>query len=536
MKRLVPAALLVLLAGTVFAAEGDFAGSGAPGGEIRLGLPFPEIRTLNPLRAWDPATREALRPVFGTLTRVEKDSPEGKLAPGLAVSWESDAAGAVWTFRMRPGAKWSDGRPVTAADAKLTIEAVVDPANAVALAPGLGRGEAGARAEAVGEGVLRITLSRPDPGLPWILSEVPLIPAHKLGEAAARGALATAWGVETRDPGAEVVSCGPYAVKEYRPKERLVLEANPHYWRRDAQGQSLPYLKTVTWVFSADEEEMERRWPKGEMDAVEGVDVARWGAFAAPAGASGQVVRSAGGAGDFLLVNADGGTDPAGRPRVPIERAAWLANPAFRKGLALALDRKRLASAVPESAAVPESSLPGSPIEGEGFAEDREEAAKSLGAAGFTRKGSAWTDAQGKKAALSLLAGASAIHKALAAELQRQWQAFGIEVAVEQAPDAVLWWRASQTRDFEVALVGVAWEPGNVPARFASWWEALVPEAARAEGEAAVRKALAEEAIFVPLTRRAGFAAAREKLQNVRPGLGRNPLTWNLEELCRPAR
>lgn len=534
MKRLA-AVLLAILAGTALAAEGDFAGSGAPGGEVRLGLPFPEIRTLNALRAWDPATREALRPTFGTLTRAEKDSPDGKLAPGLAVSWESDAAGAVWTFRMRPGAKWSDGRPVTARDAALTIRAVVDPANAVPLAPGLGRGEAGARAEAVGEGVLRITLSRPDPGLPWILSEVPLIPAHKLGEAAARGALATAWGVETRDPGAEVVSCGPYAVKEYRPKERLVLEANPHYWRRDAQGQSLPYLKTVTWILAADEGDLERRWSKGEMDAVEGVDAERWGAFAAQAGGGGQVLRLPGMAGDFLLFCDGAGADPSGRPRVPAERAAWLANPAFRKGLALAIDRKALASAAPESAAVPGAALPGSVGEAE-FAEDREEASRLLGAAGFSRKGTAWTDAQGKKAALSLLAGASAVHKALSAELARQWRAFGVEVAVEQVPDAVLWWRASQTRDFEVALVGAAWEPGNVAARFAPWWRALVPEAARAEGDAAVRKALVEAALFVPLTRRAGFAAAREKLQNVRPGLGRNPLTWNLEELFRPAR
>ncbi len=522
--RIAPAAagVLAAIALSLCGAEGDFAGSGVPGGEIRLGLAAPEIRTLSVLRAWDPATREALRLTAGTLTRI--DAASGGLLPGLALSWESDATGIDWTFRMRPGAKWSDGAPVTAGDAAFTIRAVVDPGNAIPAAAGLGRGESGARAEASGPATLRVTLARADPDLPWVLAELPLIPEHKLKEHAERGALAAAWGVETRNPAAEVVSCGPYAVKEYRPKERLVLAANPHYWRKDARGESLPYIKTVTWVLAGDEQALEEKWGKGEIDIAEGIDVARQGAFAARVGAAGQTVSIPAEAGDFLLFNnAAGGTDPAGRPRVAPERAGWLADTRFRQALALALDRKPLAAAAPESACQPVAALPpwdAAGATGPAPAEDRAEASRFMAEAGFTRGKDGWTDKEGRKAALSILAGGGAVAKPLAAGVARQWKEFGIDASVETVPDAVLWWRAGTSLDFDVALVGLSWEPGNVLRRL----DALLDPATRASGR------------LVPLTRRAGTAFAREKLQGVRAGRGARPLSWNLEELSRPAR
>src|SRR5262249_10985116 len=38
---------------------------------------------------------------------------------------------------------------------------------------------------------------------------------------------------------------GPFMVSEFRRGQYVVLERNPHYWRRDAQGRSLPYLDRI---------------------------------------------------------------------------------------------------------------------------------------------------------------------------------------------------------------------------------------------------------------------------------------------------
>src|SRR5690349_20249989 len=46
--------------------------------------------------------------------------------PGFAESWTKSADGHTWTFKIRPGMKWSDGQPATSEDARWTIQFVLD--------------------------------------------------------------------------------------------------------------------------------------------------------------------------------------------------------------------------------------------------------------------------------------------------------------------------------------------------------------------------------------------------------------------------
>ena len=61
----------------------------------------------------DPALNSAvdggnmLLHAFECLLIVDQD---GKLAPGQAESWETSEDGLTWTFHLREGLKWSDGR------------------------------------------------------------------------------------------------------------------------------------------------------------------------------------------------------------------------------------------------------------------------------------------------------------------------------------------------------------------------------------------------------------------------------------------
>jgi peptide/nickel transport system substrate-binding protein len=53
-----------------------------------------------------------------TRTALNGTTPE----PALATSWSSNAAGTVWTFKLRKGVKWQDGKPFTADDVKYTFD------------------------------------------------------------------------------------------------------------------------------------------------------------------------------------------------------------------------------------------------------------------------------------------------------------------------------------------------------------------------------------------------------------------------------
>lgn len=44
--------------------------------------------------------------------------------PDFAKSWQTSADGLTWTFQTQPSAKWSDGQPLTAADAAFTLTTI----------------------------------------------------------------------------------------------------------------------------------------------------------------------------------------------------------------------------------------------------------------------------------------------------------------------------------------------------------------------------------------------------------------------------
>ena len=108
-------------------------------------------------------------PLWDWLTIVDAD---GKLKPGLAVSWKGSKDAKTWTFTLRKGVKFHDGTEMTAEDAKFTLQV------------GFGRKEAhSSRAsqfrkaikdvQVVDRYTFRIIANRPWPTLPFDLSNQP---------------------------------------------------------------------------------------------------------------------------------------------------------------------------------------------------------------------------------------------------------------------------------------------------------------------------------------------------------------------------
>ncbi len=85
--------------------------------------------------------------------------------PVLAESWESDAAGSVWTFRLRKGVKWHDGRDFTAKDVVWTFKRVLDPKLELGAAATLSMLDPD-KLEAVDDHTVRFTTKSPTVELP----------------------------------------------------------------------------------------------------------------------------------------------------------------------------------------------------------------------------------------------------------------------------------------------------------------------------------------------------------------------------------
>ena len=62
--------------------------------------------------------------LFERLTMLDHNN---RVIPGAASEWTSSEDQTRWTFQMRPGARWSDGRPVTAHDFEYSYKRMLDP-------------------------------------------------------------------------------------------------------------------------------------------------------------------------------------------------------------------------------------------------------------------------------------------------------------------------------------------------------------------------------------------------------------------------
>ncbi|MDQ3630591.1 MAG: ABC transporter substrate-binding protein [Actinomycetota bacterium] len=152
-------------------------------------------------------------------TLVWKDG-SGRMLPWLAERWKRSADGLTYTFDLRSGIRWHDGRTLTAADVAFTFSYFARQP----LGPLIVAQPAGVRlARATGPRTVEIRLEKPAVTfLESVAGAVPIIPRH-------------VWATIEDAPRAQsldvLVGSGPYRVASYAPGEGATLyTANPRYF------------------------------------------------------------------------------------------------------------------------------------------------------------------------------------------------------------------------------------------------------------------------------------------------------------------
>ncbi len=83
--------------------------------------------TLNPLSSSDAYSSRVQAYVLEGLLERDVDTYEWK--PALAESYEISKDGLQYTFKLREGVKWHDGKPLTVEDVKFSYDAIMHPEN-----------------------------------------------------------------------------------------------------------------------------------------------------------------------------------------------------------------------------------------------------------------------------------------------------------------------------------------------------------------------------------------------------------------------
>lgn len=145
-------------------------------------------------------------------------SPEGDLIPVLAEEWSASADARVWTFKIRQGVEFHDGRTMTPDDVVATIERHADAASQSGAAGILSPIREVARK---GDSVI-ITLDEGNADLPYLLEDYHLMIQPNGG----------------KDAPAAGIGTGPYRVAVHEAGSRLVGERFANYWRRGSVGHA----------------------------------------------------------------------------------------------------------------------------------------------------------------------------------------------------------------------------------------------------------------------------------------------------------
>ena len=146
------------------------------------------------------------------MSRLVRPGLDGKPAPDLAVSWSVNANATEWTFKLREGVRFHNGKPFTAADAAYSLKRVQDPKldsparSAISMV---------SRIDAVDATTLKLTLSAPFADLPLILTDYRLM---IIPEGA--GDTIKSTGIGT----------GPFKVEKFDAQGTSVLVANTDYY------------------------------------------------------------------------------------------------------------------------------------------------------------------------------------------------------------------------------------------------------------------------------------------------------------------
>lgn len=287
--------------------------------------------------------------VFGPIYEglIAENALTGEMEPGLAESWQEEGLQIIFT--LREGLKWSDGKPLTVDDVLFTFNDVYyNKGIPTSIKDVLKVGKSRRLPKVRKLDERRVEFTAPEPFAPLLRTAggIAILPEHALRESIKtkddKGSLKflSTWDTGT-DP-KKIISNGPYMLESYANTQRVTFRRNPYYWRRDAQGNSQPYIERMVWEIVENADTSLLQFRSGGLDVL-GFPARNF-----------SLLKREEKRGKFTIYN--GGADPGsificfnqnkgsrnGKPLVDPIKSRWFNTKGFRQAIAYGIDRKRM--------------------------------------------------------------------------------------------------------------------------------------------------------------------------------------------------
>jgi peptide/nickel transport system substrate-binding protein len=495
-------------------------------------------KTFDPAKVDDQWSELVRYLTAGVLVRFNRYTQ--KVEPELAESWKLSADGRTIVFKLRPGLEFSDGSKLTSRDAAWSIRRVLVPATAAPVAeeflsPG------GVTVDTPDQRTVVVHLPRRVIGIGKVFDEIAIEPAARPSEGR--------------------TTSGPFVVADYRRLQYVRLRRNPYFFEKDAAGHALPYASGVRLDILQDPEQQIRLFLRGEYDLIDSLPPDY---FELLKRKDSSLVRDLG---PSLNTEQMWFNQSAAAP-IPQWEKSWFRSQPFRVAVSEAIHRADLARIAYEGHATPAYSFI-SPANAVWYDRaisaphtDVAAAKAALARAGFHLNGSQLEDAAGHIVKFSILTNAgNAARLKMAALIQQDLGALGMQVTVVTLDFPALIERLMHTQDYEACLLGLAnvdpdpnammnlwlssspnhqWSPSEKSP--ATPWEAEIDrlmnlqagsssEAERKRDMDRVQQIVADQQPFIYLVYPNVLYAASPRLEGLQPAVLAPRLVWNVEDL-----
>ncbi len=544
------------------------------------------VRTPGDPQSFNYAMNQAQPSVFSFIYDglISENGVTGELEPALAESWEISEDNKQIVFTLREGLKWSDGEPLTADDVVFTYNDIFFNDRIPTDIRDIFRiGESRALPKVRKLDDRRVEFTVPDTFAPFLRTAggIAILPEHALRESVftnnrdGKPKFLSTWGTDA-DP-KKIIGSGPYTMESYSPNQRLIFRRNPYYWRKDAQGNSQPYIERLIWQIVENSDTGLIQFRSGGLDMLE-IGPSSFQLLKREEKRGNFTIKNGGPdfGTSFLCFNLNKGSRK-GKPLVDPVRSRWFNTVAFRQAVAYALNREAMINNIyrglgelQNSPISVQSPYFLSPKEGLKVYEYNPQKAKELllGAGFKYNNKNQLLDADGNRVRFTMLSQAgSRISDAIGSHIKQDMSEIGIQVDFTPIDFAVMVDKILNTLEWE-AYFGLitgglepngganVWlpdgqfhpfnqkpQPGQPPIEgreVATWEEEIgrlyiqgareVDEAKRKEIYAETQRLAQEYLPFIHLVNSLSLTAVRDRVENVKyAALGGS--LWNVYEI-----
>jgi peptide/nickel transport system substrate-binding protein len=540
---------------------------GKPGGRLVVSLRA-EPKTLNPLTAADAPSREViLGAMQADLVHINRATQLTE--PALAKSWKVSPDGLQYTLTLRKGLRFSDGQPFDADDLLFTFRVYLDENVHATQRDQLIVGGKPITVRKLDEQTVVFQLARTYGAGERLFDGLAVLPRHLLEKPYSEGKLGQTWTLAT--PANQWAGLGPFRLKEYVAGQKLVLERNPYYWKKDTKGNRLPYLDEIVFLFVSNADAQVLRFQSGETDLISRLSAENFSVLSRQQKGYSMSDAGPGLEYNFLFFNLN---EPGEKTSPDLaRRMKWFHEIRFRQAISYAIDRDAIVRLVYQGrgAALWGPVTPGNHRWGNASIphppRSVEKARALLKEAGFT----SITAADGERALLDsdakpvefsiLTSSTNADRTKIATLIQDDLKQLGIHAQVVPTEFRSLIDRITQTREYEACILGLAsfdadptadsnvwlssggthlWNPSQ--AHPATAWEGEIDRLMEQQLDAPsyeqrknsfdrVQEILAENQPMVFLASPDILVGAKNSIGNFHPAVLEPYVLWNVEQL-----